>query len=400
MNGKDSLSYLLAFGLAVLLLRVLARVAFHIDLVDRPSKRKNHQGVVPLIGGLAMFLAFSFATLTLTVPVSHLRSFFAGAALLVVVGVLDDMKELSSAARFVTQIIAALLMTQLGGVVLQDFGGIGWGGGWFELGNWSVPLSVFATVGVINAINMSDGIDGLAGSISLLVAMALAFVAWIAGDLGSVRILLLLAAVIVAFLLFNLRIFGRKRASVFMGDAGSMFLGFVLAWFVIHLSQGEERAMTPVTALWFLAVPLVDTVSQMLRRILKGRSPFAPDREHFHHVLLLARYSPEQSWGIVIGVSVVTALIGLGGLYLGVPEVIMFYGFLLLFVVYFLGMMWAWKVRRFIRRSISRRLGIDRRSGVDRRQTGGHNSWAGLERRANAEDQRNGSNDRRSLKQE
>lgn len=399
MRSEDVLSYLLAFGVAVLLLRVLARVASHINLVDHPNERKDHQGAVPLIGGLAMFMAFSFAVLTLAVPISHLRSFFAGAALLVLVGVLDDMRELSSAARFATQIIAALLMTQLGGVVLQNFGAIGWGGSWFELGAWSIPLSVFATVGVINALNMSDGIDGLAGSVSLLVVMALGFVAWVAGDFDSVRMLLLLATVIFAFLLFNMRIFGRKRALVFMGDAGSMFLGFVLAWFFILLSQGESRAMTPVTALWFFAVPLIDTVSQMLRRILKGRSPFAPDREHFHHALLLARYSPEQSLGIVIGISVVTSLIGLGGLYLGVPEVVMFYGFLLLFATYFLGMIWAWKVRRFLHRSISRRLGVqDRRSGKDRRQTEGQNKWEGLERRAATGGQRSGVNDRRKLK--
>ena len=398
MRSEDILSYLLAFGVAVLLLRILARVASHINLVDHPNERKDHQGAIPLVGGLAMFMAFSFAALTLAVPISHLRSFFAGAALLVLVGVLDDMRELSSAARFATQIIAALLMTQLGGVVLQNFGAIGWGGNWFELGEWSITLSVFATVGVINALNMSDGIDGMAGSVSLLVVMALGFVAWVAGDFDSVRLLLLLATVIFAFLLFNARIFGRKRALVFMGDAGSMFLGFVLAWFFIQLSQGESRAMTPVTALWFFAVPLIDTVSQMLRRILKGRSPFAPDREHFHHVLLLARYSPEQSLGIVIAVSVITSLIGLGGLYLGVPEVVMFYGFLLLFATYFLGMIWAWEGRCFFHHSISRRLGVpDRRSGKERRQAGG-DRWAGLERRAETGDQRSGVNNRRKPK--
>jgi len=399
MHSEVYLSYLLAFGVAVLLLRVLARVAFRIDLVDQPNERKDHHGAVPLIGGLAMFMAFSFAALTLPVPLAHFRSFFAGAALLVVVGVLDDMHELSSAARFAAQIIAALVMIHQGGVVLQDFGAIGWAGNWFELGNWSVPLTVFATVGVINALNMSDGMDGMAGSITLLVVISLGFVAWVAGDSNSVWLLLLLATVIFSFLLFNMRILGRKHALVFMGDAGSMFLGFVLAWFFVSLSQGEDRAMTPVTALWFFAVPLIDTVSQMLRRILKGRSPFAPDREHFHHVLLLARYSPEQSLGIVVSVSIVTSLIGLAGLYLGVPEAIMFYGFLLLFAVYFLGMIWAWKVRRFIRRSISRRMGVsDQRNGSDRRKTEAASQWTGTERRIRTEDQRSGLSDRRKLK--
>lgn len=394
MHSDDFISYLIAFGMAALLLWFLRRVAFRIDLLDQPDERKDHHGAVPLVGGLAMFLAFSFAALTLAAPIAHLRSFFMASALLVVVGVSDDLHELSSGARFLAQIAAALLMSLHGGVVLHDLGAIGREGGMAILGDWSIPLTVFATVGVINALNMSDGIDGLAGSLSLLTALSLALIAWIAGDVNAMRILLLLVAVIVAFLLFNLRLPGQGRALVFMGDAGSMFLGFVLAWFIIDFSQGEERLMTPATALWIFAVSLIDTVSQMLRRILKGRSPFSADRGHFHHILLLAGFTPKKVLGIIVGITVITSLIGLAGLYGGISEAVMFYGFLGLFALYFLAIMRAWRVRRFIRRLISRRkTAPDQRLDGERRQPEPHGD--GPDRRGAIQDRRAGPSERR-----
>lgn len=336
MQSEDLYSLMTAFGVALLLLWLLRRVAFRVNLLDQPDERKTHQGAVPLVGGLAMFMAFSVTAFTLVMPIAHLHSLFIGAALLIVVGVLDDLHELSSGVRFFAQIAAALMMVLQGGVILHDLGAIGPQGGMAALGDWSILLTVFATVGVINALNMSDGIDGLAGSLTLMTALALGFIAWVGGDLSAVRILLLLVMVLIAFLLFNLRLPGQGRALVFMGDAGSMFLGFVLAWFVIDLSQGEARLMTPATALWIFAVPLIDTVTQMLRRILKGRSPFAADREHFHHILLQAGFSARQTLGVILLVAVCAALIGLGGLYMGVSEALMFYGFLGVFAVYFL----------------------------------------------------------------
>ena len=105
-----------------------------------------------------------------------------------------------------------------------------------------------------------------------------------------------------------------------MGDAGSMFLGFTLAWFLIQLSQGEERLLAPVTALWIIALPLIDTVSMMVRRFRLGRSPFAADREHFHHILLASGYTPKQTLVMMILIAGLLAGVGLAGHLLGVPE--------------------------------------------------------------------------------
>ncbi len=355
-------SYIIGLLATVVLIYFLIPHAMRFGLIDSPGTRKQHSGNIPLIGGLAVFCGFLFSTITLDIAINGMYSFFAAGLTLIVVGVLDDFYDLSTRVRFAAQIGAALIMSLWGGVILFDLGMLSFDGSLFPLGILAIPFTAFATVGVINALNMSDGVDGLSGTLTLSALTGLAVVAYSAGADTEFQILLLLVSCIVAFLLFNLRYPLRKRAAVFMGDAGSMFIGFALTWFFIKLSQGDHRAMAPVTSLWFLALPLFDTVGIMFRRIIKGRSPFAADREHFHHVLLLAGYSIPQSVGIMGILSLIGVLIGLAGTYFQIPDIVMFFLFLSVFALYFWGMMRAWKVMRFLNRSICRR-----RSGGDRR---------------------------------
>ena len=149
-----------------------------------------------------------------------------------------------------------------------------------------------------------------------------------------------------------------------MGDAGSMFLGFALTWYAIALSQGETRALPPAAALWFLMIPIFDAVSMMLRRILKGRSPFAADREHLHHIFLLAGYSVNETVLVMTGVASCGVFVGLASIYFQVPELVVAGAFLLTGIGYFWMISHAWKVMRFLRTSICRRQGAgDRRQG-------------------------------------
>ncbi len=346
-------SGLVAFAVCALLLWILEPVSHRIGLIDNPGGRKAHRRPTPLIGGIAMFIAFSLAVLSLDVPLSGYRLLFAGALILVVVGVLDDLHELSATHRFVAQITAGLLMAAGAAVQLQDFGQLIWPGHILALGILAVPVTVFATVGVINAVNMADGLDGLAASLVLITISALGVIAWSADELRAVGILVLLAAVVFAFLMFNLRL--SERALVFMGDAGSMFLGFVTAWFLIELSQGTDRLLAPVTALWLFALPLFDTVALMLRRMLLGRSPFSADQEHFHHILTAAGFTPKQTLAILVGFALFGAGIGLAGHFGGVAEHWMFLGFLALFALHFWMIMRAWRVKRFFARQLLHR---------------------------------------------
>lgn len=359
-------SYALALAVCCGLLQLLRPVALRIGLVDVPSDRKSHAGAVPLIGGICMFCGFALAALTLETGLMVYRSFFAAASILVVVGVLDDMHELTSRARFAAQIVAAGLMAVWGGVTLHDLGALGGGGHTVLLGGWAVAFTVFATVGVINAINMSDGADGLAGGLSLVALLGLAWVAHGAG-LGPERALLVLLAVVVGgFLAFNLRLPWRPRALVFMGDAGSMFLGFAITWFFIGMSQGESRAMAPVAALWLLMVPLFDTVWLIIWRASQGRSPTSSDVGHLHHVLQMTGMRASTSVWILLGVAALAAAAGLVALEKGVPESTMFLLFVSLFAAYCVFMAISWQRRRLLWWPIDRRLmGLQDRRGRD-----------------------------------
>jgi UDP-GlcNAc:undecaprenyl-phosphate GlcNAc-1-phosphate transferase len=345
---KAIASCVAGFAITLLLLMVLRPLAHRIGLADQPGGRKHHDGRVPLIGGIAMLCGFVFVVLILDVVLSPLRALFAGCGLLMIVGVLDDFRELSTFARFLAQIVAALIMVYFGGVRLHDLGHLVSDTVW-SLGLWEVPFTVFAVVGVINALNMADGLDGLAGTLTLIALATLAALASAAGRAADAAVLLVLVSTVVAFLALNLRI-ARPRALIFMGDAGSMFLGFAIAWFCISLSQRGVPAMTPVTALWVFALPLFDTVSLMLRRIVRGRSPFAADREHFHHILLAAGYTVNQSLAIIGGIGLTLAATGAAGYYLGIPERLMFLALMGLFALYFWGVMHAWRVMKALRR--------------------------------------------------
>jgi len=344
LNSHFLIALLAALALAAILLLKLPRIAIHIGLVDHPDERKQHSGQVPLIGGIAMFTAFSFSALFLDSPLGQLRGLFAGALLLVVVGVLDDLRELSSVARFIAQVLAAIAMAEWGGLRLMDLGWISPAGELVQLNWWSSLLTIFAAVGIINAVNMMDGIDGLAGSVTLVAVLSMAILTWFSGDMSSMQLLLLLFAVVLVFLFFNRHASKNEgnsaaRQRVFMGDAGSMFLGFILVWFFIQLSQNSpdtERVMAPVTALWIFFVPLFDTVAQMFRRILQGKSPFSADRNHIHHLLMDRGYSKNMVLGILLSISVATAIIGIAADIVGFSQAFMFYLFLALFTVYFL----------------------------------------------------------------
>jgi UDP-GlcNAc:undecaprenyl-phosphate GlcNAc-1-phosphate transferase len=362
------MSFALGFVVTVLMVGLLRPAAMRIGLIDQPGERKVHSEGVPLVGGLAMFCGFAIASLTLEQAFTPYRSFFAAVAILMIVGVLDDMRELSSRARFGAQIAAAAMMAWWGDIALNHLGGLRGGEQMVELGRWAVPFTIFATVGVINALNMSDGMDGLAGGLSLVALTGLAYIAHDAGLHDRRDLLLLLAACLLAFLMFNVRAPGRSQALVFMGDAGSMFLGFAITWFFIDMSQSPVRVMTPVTALWLLLIPLFDTVWLLVRRPLTGRLPTAADAEHVHHVLQMIGLGVNQTFGLLMVLATGFAALGIAALKLGIPQNVMFCIFLALFAGYCATMAMAWHRMRLFGISMERRVLVpDRRVGVERR---------------------------------
>jgi UDP-GlcNAc:undecaprenyl-phosphate GlcNAc-1-phosphate transferase len=345
---KEIMFSALAFSLTIVFIKAFYQPAIAIGLIDAPCGRKTHSGTVPLIGGLAVFSAICLSAILHGQLFDEFRLFFASLFILVSIGILDDIYTLSPRSRFLAQIIAALLMIFPGQVCLSNLGNL-LGFGDIILHGFSVPFTVFCVVGVVNAINMIDGIDGLAGGVVLIVLALFGSAALITG-IGSYAILIyLLASAVLAFTAFNMRLPWRPKAVVFLGDAGSTMLGFSIAWIAIFLTSQGESSLSPIAGVWIVGVPVVDTLSIILRRLLKGRSPFSADREHIHHILQHVGFSHTQTLLLILAVELAMGLTGLAGWYLGIPEYVMFYAFILVFIAYSWSIQHAWRTMKLLR---------------------------------------------------
>lgn len=327
----------LTFLTTLVLIRTLIPVSIKWGLVDIASGHKTHKHDTPLVGGIAMFLGLVFSCyLMLALDAGYVNApLVLGTAMLAFIGLIDDKHQLSVKVRFIVQIIAAYTVATWGGATLTDMGYLFSSSELFVLGAFAIPVTVFAIVGVINAMNMTDGVDGLAGMLALSSFTLIGIATFVAGLEQHSLTLFCITATIAGFLMFNLRTFGRKHAKIFMGDTGSTVLGLIMASFLISLSQGEERAISPVTALWIFAIPLFDTITVMLRRIWMGASPFHPDRTHLHHLFANAGFTVNQTVGTLAALQFILGSIGLACFYAGVAESLMFACFIMICVTMF-----------------------------------------------------------------
>lgn len=394
---RAMLTSMLALAVTAILVEVGRRLAPAVGLIDSPDERKSHNGDIPLVGGIAIFFAL-LVVLAFKGTLTEHWAFFVSAGLLVVIGVWDDAFGISPLFRISAQACAVLLLATKGGTYIADLGSILPVIGTLGLGWMAIPFTVFAGVGVINAFNMSDGVDGLCGTLTLVALTGLGIAAGLAGKASELMLILALTGGLIGFLFFNVRLPKRKQAKVFLGDAGSYLLGLSVLYLVIRLSQGPDRAIDPVTALWFCMLPLLDAVGMILRRARRGQSPFSPDREHIHHVFLLAKFSVTSTWVFLASVATAGMVFGLIGLITGIPQSLMFAAFMVIGVLYYGMITRVWKVLTFLKRSINRRAmaKIDRRVAPDRRQKSQVFYIDGVpkERRTGG-DRRNGNGDRR-----
>ena len=321
---------------AIVLMR---RLAPSLGLVDHPGGRRAHAMPVPLVGGISVFVAVAVASALFGQPPA---AYLAGAALLAIVGGLDDARKLRVSVRMGAQIFAAIAMILLGGVELRTVGDLLGNG---PIGLWILvfPMTIFAVVGVINSANMIDGMDGLAGGVSFIALLWYAAAAHVQGMDGMQLTALLHAAALIAFLAFNLRLPGQPHARAFLGEAGSTMLGFLLAWLAVDLTQGPGRTFPPICALWVVLLPLADCVSLMSRRIKAGRSPFAADSRHLHHYLQARGLSWGQTLLVMLALSAVFGAVGFLGWRLDIPQHYLFWAFFFLYFGYHFWIQRAWK---------------------------------------------------------
>lgn len=311
--------FLNAAVLSSLFIHAARSAAPKLHLLDRPGGRKTHVGAVPAVGGLGILAAFSLALSLNDNLISAYGALLATMAFLTLVGSIDDAIDLGPLKKAGFEVIAGAVLIVAGGLQIEylgDFAPFG------HIGTpaVSIVLTVVVVIGIINAVNMIDGIDGLAGGIVAAALFWLAIGAYLSGANGLATAALVLLMGVLGFLVFNFRGPWRRQAAVFLGDAGSMMLGFALVWFSLELTQGEIRQISAPGCALTLAVPALDTISLFFRRLAAGRSPFAADREHLHYLLGNAGLSTAVTAGLLISISMVLGGFGVIGSYFRIPD--------------------------------------------------------------------------------
>ncbi len=307
MAGLYALVFAGGFATTAAGIWVLCLVAPFLGLVDTPQGRKSHLKSTPVVGGLAILMGATFAVVAgmvfrenaaviADVALQHI-GFFIGAGLLVVLGAMDDRKPVAARYKLLVQLIAVTTASLMDGLQVHDFP-IGFGAWQVTLGPLVVPFTILVMLTITNAINMIDGIDGLAGGI-ILVGFLIMAKALVTAGFPTAPYLIALVAAMAAFLVFNFPLLPNRPAKVFLGDAGSLVCGFTLAYLAIDLSSLPNRVFKPSTALWFFFIPVADTIWLYVRRTIAARAPFWAGRDHIHHLLMERMSARAVAWLLV-----------------------------------------------------------------------------------------------------
>jgi len=291
----------LSMFLAIALVPLLVRVARPMGLLDRPGPRKIHSNAIPRVGGIAIAVGAIVSVMVWLPFRPEILAYAVGSMVIFLFGLLDDLFDLDFRLKLVGQTLGTVAFIMLADVYLTRMPFMFDG----QIPSWlGLPFTVFAIVGVTNAINLSDGMDGLAGGTSLLAACALGYLAFLGGDNQIALLALAVIGATLGFLRYN-----TFPARVFMGDAGSQFLGFSVAALALLIIERSNTAISPLAPLLLLALPIIDTLKVIVLRLRAGVSPFAPDRRHLHHRLLDVGLSQHQAVVLIYGLQVL--LIGL-----------------------------------------------------------------------------------------
>jgi UDP-GlcNAc:undecaprenyl-phosphate GlcNAc-1-phosphate transferase len=272
-------AFILSLIITIALIPILVAGAVKVGAYDVPDARKVHSQPIPRIGGVAMAIGALVPVIIYGTKDGFALPFLAGASVIVLFGLLDDLIGLNWKIKFVAQIIAALVVVYFGDIQISRLGSLLPDHIYLPEGI-SFFLAVLAIVGVTNALNLADGLDGLAGGIALLMLLCIGYLAWGDGDFFIVLVCTSLSGAIFGFLRYN-----THPAVLFMGDTGSQLLGFSAICLSLSLTQ-KNTAFSPVLPLLILGVPILDTATVMTKRIAEGRSPFSADKGHFHHRLM------------------------------------------------------------------------------------------------------------------
>lgn len=303
---NDKISLVLKIVLSVMCVTgiffpIVKWIANHVNALDYPNERKVHKKPMPLLGGLMMFFGFLFGYMCFAPQNTQMLAILMAGFIVILTGMIDDIKPLKAREKLIGQLIAAAIVTFYGNILLNDITFFGF---YFDFGILAYPLTIIFIIALMNCINFIDGLDGLACGISSIFFATIGVIAFIMHNIGSLEITItfIMLGACLGFLIFNF-----NPAKIFMGETGSMFLGFMIA--VVCLMGFKAVTLTSlVVPMLILAIPILDTLFAIIRRIIHKKPIYVADKQHLHHQLLNKKFSQKTTVLIIYTVSILFSL--------------------------------------------------------------------------------------------
>ncbi|WP_100332384.1 glycosyltransferase family 4 protein [Bacillus xiapuensis] len=290
-----ALAFVICLIASLLITPLVKKLAIAVGAVDKPNYRKVHQKIMPRMGGLAIFFSFIIGMLILQPYAEFNAAIIVGSIIIILTGVLDDRFELSAKVKLAGQVLAALIVVVYGGVQVE-FINLPFGGQ-MEFGYLSIPLTILWIVGITNAINLIDGLDGLAAGVSSIALLTISLVAFMKGDVYVMSVALIVLGSTLGFLRYNFH-----PAKIFMGDTGALFLGYIISVLAL-LGFKNITVVSLIIPIIILGVPITDTFFAIVRRKVNKQPLSAPDKSHLHHCLLRLGFTHKQTVLIIYAIA-------------------------------------------------------------------------------------------------
>ncbi len=299
---KVILMVIVTFLFTAIIIPLVIKIAYHIGAIDIPKdNRRVHTKPMPKLGGLGIFAGFLFGYMLFGENTVQMNSILIGSFIIILTGLLDDIKTMSAKQQLIGQLLAALVIVFYGNIMLE---GINIFGSYIELGWLSYPITIFFILGCVNVINLIDGLDGLSSGISAIFFLTIGVIAFLQGKLDTLEIILafVMLGSISGFLIYNF-----NPAKVFVGDAGTLFMGFIIA--IVSLLGYKGTMVTSfLVPLMILAIPILDTLFAIVRRIVNKKPIYEGDKDHMHHQFLKMNFSQRKTVLIVYFINILFSL--------------------------------------------------------------------------------------------
>jgi len=341
---------LIAGGSSLALARFMHPFARKYGFTDKPGGHKYHEGEIPFIGGVCIYLTIAVTVLVTKTVEPELKWLIGTAGLLVLTGMIDDLFDIKPIYKLFAQILITTIMCFSSAIHIQTLGILP-SGFVIDIGAFGYIVTIIAVVGVVKAFNIMAGIDGLAGLLAIFAVAGTAFVLTLLNrTLIHGTELVIFCSAIGGYLLINMAIVSRRK--IFLGDSGSMLIGFVVAWVMVYYSQlPNDKAIPASMAIWLMALPVINTVAVIFYRSLKRRSPLKADRKSLYHICLRLGMSDKQTLAIMCLFSIALTIFGFL-VYLLAGDLGAFIAFIVIIWVYYQLIKYSWRISAYIRKRI------------------------------------------------